>query len=135
MVSYKNNTKQWKKHVKKLNSKVKIIDIGKGIIDKNALDLLLEKSIQVYRLDVTPAYDGYLENIYSTLKINDTKLKKSRKLKNFKLVKRGILSKENSIIVDDVNNPKIVYGISDGRGSFKKVSSKKISQIKKNLRK
>ena len=123
------------KHVKKLNSKVKIIDIGKGIIDKNALDLLLEKSIQVYRLDVTPGYDGHLENIYSTLKINDTKLKKLRKLKNFKLVKRGILSKENSIIVDDVNNPKIVYGISDGRGGFKKVSSKKISQIKKNLKK
>ena len=123
------------KHVKKLNSKVKIIDIGKGIIDKNALHLLLKKSIQVYRLDVTPGYDGHLENIYSTLKINDTKLKKLRKLKNFKLVKRGILSKENSIIVDDVNNPKIVYGISDGRGGFKKVSSKKISRIKKNLKK
>ena len=122
-------------HVKKLNSKVKIIDIGKGIIDKNALHLLLKKSIQVYRLDATPGYDGHLENIYSTLKINDTKLKKLRKLKNFKLVKRGILSKENSIIVDDVNNPKIVYGVSDGRGGFKKVSSKKISQIKKNLKK
>ena len=34
------------------------------------------------------------------------------------LVKRGILSPENSIIVDNVNFPKRIYGISDGYGSF-----------------
>jgi len=46
-------------------------------------------------------------------------------------VKRGILSQAGTIIVDNVKNPKKIYGISDGKGSFKKTEKKKISIIKK----
>ena len=56
---------------------------------------------------------------------------KSRIYKKLKLVKRGVLTSENSIIVDNVNLPRKVYGISDGYGSFKKISEKKIIKIKK----
>jgi hypothetical protein len=112
-----------------------IIDIGKGIFERKALIKAINKKINLYRLDVTPAYDGYLENIYSTEKINDFNLEKSKIYKKLKLVKRGVLSSENSIIVDNVDNPKKIYGISDGYGSFKQSNKKKIIEIKKKLKK
>ena len=122
-------------HVKKLSKQIKIIDIGKGILEKEALRLLINKSIELYRLDVTPAYDGYLENIYRTTEINDSNLKKTRIFKKFNLVKRGILSDDGTLIVDDVDNPKVLYGISDGRGGFKKISVKKLNNLKNTLKK
>ena len=115
-------------------SNVIVIDIGKGIFEKKALMKAINKKISLYRLDVTPAYDGYLENIYSTEKINNFNLKKSRNFKKLNLVKRGVLTLENSIIVDNVKFPKKVYGISDGYGSFKKTDKKKILKIEKKLK-
>jgi hypothetical protein len=112
---------------------ITVIDIGKGIFKKKALIEAINKKINIYRLDVTPAYDGYLENIFSTGKINDLSVQKSRIYKKLKLVKKGILSSENSIIVDNVKSPKRIYGISDGYGSFKKFNKKEIIKIKKKL--
>ena len=50
-------------------------------------------------------------------------------------MKRGMVAQEGSIIVDNVKNPKEIYGISDGQGSFKKISLKRINQIKKKYKK
>ena len=116
-----------------MNKKTIFIDIGKGIFAKNALELAILKKMQVYRLDVTPAYDGYFENVYSTLKINDFNLKKTKKVGKYKLVSRGILSSEDSIIVDDINNPKQIFGISNGLGGFKEIGLNEIIKIKKEL--
>ena len=49
-----------------LTKNVVVIDIGKGIFKKEALIKAINKKIDLYRLDITPAYDGYIENIYST---------------------------------------------------------------------
>ena len=122
-----------KEHIKKLKKKLFIIDVGKGILKKDALDLAISKNINLFRLDITPAYDGYLENVYSTEKLNNINLIKSKIVKNLDLVKRGILGKEGSIIVDNVIFPKKIYGISDGKGSFKKTNNKKILEIKQKL--
>ena len=110
-----------------------VIDIGKGIFKKKALIEAINKKINLYRLDVTPAYNGYLENIYSTGKINDPSVQKSRIYKKLKLVKRGILSSKDSIIVDNVRSPKVIYGVADGYGSFKKLKKKEIMKIKNKL--
>ena len=107
-----------------------VIDIGKGIFEKQALHKAIKDKINLFRLDVTPAYDGYLENIVSTKKINNTSLKKYNLYKKLQLVKRGVLSLENSIIVDNVKYPKKIYGVSDGYGSFKKINQKKKIKIK-----
>ena len=94
----------------------------------------VSKKIDLYRLDITPAYDGYLENIYSTEKINNFNLEKSKNFRKFNLVKRGILSPENSIIVDNVNYPKKIYGISNGYGGFKKINRNKIRILGKRVK-
>jgi len=121
------------RQVDSFKSNVIVIDIGKGIFEKKALMKAINKKINLYRLDVTPAYDGYLENIYSTEKINDFNMAKSRVYRKLKLVKRGVLTSENSIIVDNVNLPRKIYGISDGFGSFKKMNKNTILKIKKKL--
>ena len=121
-------------HVKSFKSDVVIIDIGKGIFKKEALKLALNNNINLYRLDVTPAYNAYLENINTTQKIHNFNLKSSLIRKNFKLVKRGILSDENSIVVDNVSSPKKIYGISDGYGSFKKIQKKTLKNLQKKIK-
>lgn len=121
-------------HVDTLKKNTVVIDIGKGIFEKKALLKAINKKIDLYRLDITPAYDGYLENIYSTEKINNFNLEKSKNFKKFHLVKRGILSQENSIIVDNVNTPKKIYGISNGYGGFKKINKNKINIINKKVK-
>ena len=120
-------------HVKSFKSDVLIIDIGKGIFKKEALKLALSKNINLYRLDVTPAYNAYLENVNATQKIHNFNLKKSQSYGKFKLVKRGILSDENSIIVDNVSLPKKIYGISDGYGGFKKIQQNTLKNLQKKL--
>ena len=118
-------------HVNTFKKNVVVIDIGKGIFKREALIKAINNNINLFRLDITPAYDGHLENIFSTEKINNFNLAKSKTYKNITLIKKGILCLENSVIVDNVKSPKIIYGISDGYGSFKKISEKKIIKIKK----
>ncbi len=120
-------------HVNNFHSNVFVLDIGKGILKKDALKLALVRKINLYRLDVTPAYNAYLENITTTQKLYNLNLKRSLIYKNLKLIKRGILSDENSIVVDNVSAPKKIYGISDGYGSFKKMQKKKLKYLQKKL--
>ena len=121
------------KHVNNFCSNVLVLDIGKGILKVSALRLALIKKINLYRLDVTPAYNAYLENITTTQKLYNLNLKRSLIHRNFKLVKRGMLSDENSIIVDNVNSPKKIYGISDGYGSFKKIHRNTLKNLQKKI--
>ena len=123
-----------KKHILNLKESVNIIDIGKGLLEKEALKFAIKNNILVYRLDVSPAYEGYLENIYSTKNLYLNKSNFIKKIKNVFLMKRGMAAQEGSVVVDNVKNPKEVYGISDGKGSFKKISLKKMSQLKKKYR-
>ena len=59
-----------KKDVLKFKKNLLILDIGKGIFFKDALKLAISNKYVLYRLDVTPAYNSYLENILSTKKLN-----------------------------------------------------------------
>ena len=52
-----------------------------------------------------------------------------KKEKNYTLVSQGLLGSKNDIIVDDVNNPKTIYGVCNGKGDFLRKLNKKQSQI------
>ena len=60
----------------------------------------------MYRLDISPAYSSYLENVYSTNKISNLFQKNFKSFKKFKLIKRGVLGDKDHIIVDNVENQK-----------------------------
>tara|TARA_Y100000741_G_scaffold185636_1_gene141071 strand:- start:535 stop:1566 length:1032 start_codon:yes stop_codon:yes gene_type:complete len=116
--------------LKKIEKKI-IIDVGKGILKKNVLKKNTSKNYNIFRLDVGPAYDGYLENLHTTEKIYNKNELKTKNVGKYLLVKRGILSREGSLIVDNVIKPKFFFGIADGNGGFKKINKKKIQLLKK----
>ena len=122
-----------KKHVSTFKKKVLILDIGKGIFEEDALQTAILNQFNLFRLDITPAYFACLENINSTFKLNSINPIKTKTIGNLKLALKGILTLKDTIIVDRLNNPKKIYGISDGFGSFKKRNNKKMKTIYQKL--
>ena len=60
---------------KMINDKTLILDIGKGIFTKNGFIQALKNQRKIYRLDVSPVYNSYLENVFYTYsKYNPKKL-------------------------------------------------------------
>jgi len=127
-------------HVNKLKKKNIFIDIGKGNFENNAIKILNEKKINIYRLDATSSFFSYLENLDFTEKHYNTKNLK-RKIDNITFVLRGVVGQKNDLIVDNVKEPTKVYGVCDGEGGLmihdfidKQKIIKKIKKlIKKNL--
>ena len=122
-----------KKHINTFNQNSFLLDIGKGILKKDALDLGTKKSIKLFRLDITPAYFGYLENVITTKKLSKIKKQNSRKINGLTLANKGILTSENTVIVDNIIKPKKIFGISDGFGDYKKISEEQEKKIKQKI--
>ena len=107
-------------HLDLLKNDVCIIDIGKGMFNKASLKKLIKKNINVFRLDVTPGYNSFIENYSISNKLyNFNKFGRNR-INGKTYISRGILGYENEIVVDNPYNPKIIYGIADGYGDFKR---------------
>ena len=48
------------------------------------------------------------------------------------IVSGGFMGRKNEIVVDNVRNPKMVYGIADGRGDFvRQFSIQQVERFKK----
>lgn len=117
--------------IKGISKKVLVIDIGKGNFSKEATQYLIRNKINIYRLDVTSSYFSYLDNLIYTEKMYDKKNYIFKK-NTIKFVSQGIVGQKNDIIVDDVNNPKLIYGICDGKGNFIQLNNfQKDQEIKK----
>ena len=44
----------------------------------------------------------------------------SKIIQNKKFISRGLIGVKGDIVVDNINNPKIIYGICNGNGGFEK---------------
>ena len=112
------------KKISDLNKKVVLLDIGKGMFDKNTLNNLIKNNLKVFRLDVSSSLDMEIENS-EIFKLIEKKKYNARKVGGFTLVSSGLLGQEKDIIVDDVYNPKMIFGICDGKGDFVNSTKKK----------
>ncbi len=95
-----------------------IIDLGKNNITPDAIKIAMKNNIEIYRVDVTPALEGF---VYELLKMNEI-LKYSYgkcKLGEFDIVGGGFFGLDGDIVVDNITSPKQVFGIADGKGSLK----------------
>ena len=111
--------------------KALVIDIGKGNFSQEATRYLIQNKINIFRLDVTSSYFSYLDNLIYTEKMYDKKNYIFKK-NTTKFVSQVIVGQKNDIIVDNVNNPKLIYGICDGKGNFFQMSNlQKEQEIKK----
>ena len=105
------------KMVNNLKNTAIIIDAGKGTLDKKAYEIAYKRNIKIFRTDVTASLSGLIEKSIVMEKIVEKKFNIKRK-KGYRLVSQGLLGRNNDIVVDDVDKPTIIYGISNGKGDF-----------------
>ncbi|MDC1038565.1 NAD(P)-binding domain-containing protein [Candidatus Marinimicrobia bacterium] len=105
-----------------LNDDAIIIDAGKGNLYEGAINRARDKKIQIFRLDVTSALAGMIESQLTNENIFNFKM--GRKFyKNKQFVAGGVFAKKGEIVVDNISNPSLFIGISDGRGDFDRTLS------------
>ena len=111
-----------------------IIDLGKNNITQEAITLAKDNSMEIYRTDVTSALEGY---IYELLRMQNI-LKNSygkKELNGCTLVGGGYFGSNGDIVVDSINDPKNIFGISAGDGSMKnKLNANDKDNIQKMMR-
>ncbi|MDA9598735.1 NAD(P)-binding domain-containing protein [Candidatus Pelagibacter sp.] len=120
------------KKINELNKSVILLDIGKGMFDQNTLNKLSKNNLTVFRLDVSPSLDMEVENSEIFKQIEKKKYN-INKVGEHRLVSNGLLGQKNDIIVDDAKNPKIIFGICDGKGDFISSSKQKKNNITRAL--
>tara|TARA_B100000902_G_C27297077_1_gene910620 strand:- start:1242 stop:2300 length:1059 start_codon:yes stop_codon:yes gene_type:complete len=115
----------------KVKSKPIIVDVGKGTVFKDALIYAIRKKINIYRVDISAALNGFINK---SLMIEKMKLEKlgRKKILGETLVAGGLLGAFEEIIVDNTSKPNLVYGMSDGNGDFlRKLNSSQIVRLEK----
>jgi hypothetical protein len=103
--------------VKSLHSHALIIDVGKGCLTSHQIELLNDKNILSFRLDIG---ETFLNQIKLSLSgIRKFNIPKSKLLSvGYSIIEPGIIGKENDIIVDSIEHPKVIYGICNGIGGL-----------------
>ena len=123
------------KMVASLKKKSIIIDAGKGTLTENAIRRSIERKIEVFRVDIFPSLEGLISKTFSMEK-QISKLLKTKKINNINIFNSGKLGKYGDLIVDDIDNINLVYGVCNGKGDFLRKIPKKYSVlIKKILKK
>ena len=110
--------------IRSLQDNALIIDAGKGTIKSDAYKIAEERNIQIYRLDVSAALEGLIYKLFATENLIDKKLGR-RYIHGENLVSGGVMGKKNDLIVDNIWEPKQIYGIANGEGDFIRDMSKK----------
>ena len=120
--------------VKVMKNNSLIIDVGKGTIDLRALKIVKKKNIKVFRTDIFPSLEGLITKKILMKKqfssFNDTK-----KIDKFRIISPGKLGDYGDIIVDNINKPKIIYGICNGKGDFLRTIPRKYLKFFKKIKK
>ena len=95
----------------------------------DAIEIAEKRNLNIFRLDVSAAIGALIQNLLETEQIVDKKFGR-RLLYEESLVSGGLFGKKGEMIVDNVWNPTIVYGISDGIGDFiRSLSENEIQRI------
>jgi len=96
-----------------------IVELGKNNITRDALDLIRDNSLEIYRTDITPAIESYIYQVLRTQKIIENSYGR-RQLEFCSISGGGYYALEGDIVVDQIEKPKEIFGIADGMGSLKK---------------
>lgn len=120
--------------VKSIKKDAIIVDLGKNTLTQEGIEYALSKNIEIYRTDVTSAFEGF---IYESIKM-DKSLRDSygkRDLGYCVIVGGGYFGSNGDIVVDNILNPKRIFGVAAGDGTFKKELLKKEQEILNQLEK
>lgn len=99
-----------------------VLDLGKNNLTPEAIRLAIENKLELYRVDVTAALEGFIYEMLKMDSILSTGYGK-KSLSYCTIVSGGYFGDEGDIIVDNINSPQIIVGVSNGTGELKKVLS------------
>ena len=109
-----------------------IIDLRSGILDNKNISYCFDNDIELVAIDCEAAVvSEVLANMASEKSINEEY--GAREHSGIRIVAKGKWGKTGNVVVDKINNPSLIIGISDGLGGIKKIHSpvdkKNINQI------
>ena len=117
--------------IKKIKNRAIIIDAGKGTISKDAIAYAKFRRQEIFRVDVSAAFEGLITKTMSMQKIIDNGFKEKRILET-NVLSSGLLGNYGDIIVDNLIKTNFIYGISNGKGDFlRKLNRKQLLKLKK----
>jgi NAD(P)-dependent dehydrogenase (short-subunit alcohol dehydrogenase family) len=94
-----------------------IIDVGKGVLFPEAIALAHAKGMRIFRLDITAAFEGLVHHLWAAETLVEHRMGR-RQWHGEAIVSGGFLGGADEIVVDNVHNPNVIYGIADGQGDF-----------------
>ncbi len=87
-------------------------------VEQDVLEHAKAKNIELVRLDLSECLIWLVASLVNSRE--RIKYKAGRIHKNgLNFVSGGVLGEEGDIILDDINNPRMIYGIADGMGAIK----------------
>jgi len=108
----------------------KVIELGKNNFSKSLIQKLSSQNIDIHRISISNTLLNFLESSIYYINIEKKKFGR-KKFKNLFIVSGGYLGLKGDIVVDNINNPKKLYGVSNGSGDFEKNIN--LSEIRKKL--
>jgi hypothetical protein len=105
-----------------LKSDVIILDVGKGCLSDSQVAQLKEDGRLVYRLDIGESLNYFIKGkVINKVQFNIPACRKIRE--GLVLISKGIVGIAGEIVVDDIEKPKIFYGMCDGKGGLLRLTS------------
>lgn len=94
-----------------------VLDGGMGNISNDAISFALKRKLMILKLDIRM---GFMSQ--ATLMLNTEKLISEifgmKKIEDFKIVSGGYYGEYGDVVVDNINNPQKILGISNGVGGL-----------------
>lgn len=105
------------------NKNCLIVDLGKNNLTDEALKLAVEHHIEIYRADVAPALEAFIYEMLNVQNVLENTYGR-RELGYCSIVGGGYFGKKGEIVVNHLEKPTQVSGVSNGDGSLKRELNK-----------
>jgi hypothetical protein len=109
-----------------------VIDIGKGNLSQDALIEFSRRSVPVWRADISE-YLPVVISGFNRLSSYNNKNFGRNKISEYFVVSGGFIGKKYDLIVDNLHDPKFVYGVCDGVGGIIRNGDSKALELIKNF--
>lgn len=118
----------FEKYIEHFGSHITILDVGKGCISNEVIAYLKKRSIIVYRLDIGDSLGQFIFG--NVLNKRQQEIPMFRMLSSgATLLTKGIVGLEGDIVVDNIDDPGVLYGVCDGKGSFFPMTKAKEQEV------
>ena len=118
----------FEKYIEHFGCDITILDVGKGCISNEMIAYLKKRNIIVYRLDIGDALGQFIFG--NVLNRRQPEIPEFRMLSSgATLLTKGIVGLEGDIVVDNIDDPQVLYGICDGKGSFFTLTKAKEQEV------